>query len=51
MSEQRLSLWTAEEDLEEEVDLSMAIGNYGPNIYDDGANPSKSQFFVNIVPS
>jgi len=51
MSEQRLSLWNAEEDLEEEVDLSMAIGNYGPNIYDDGASPSKSQFSVNIVPS
>ena len=36
MSEQRLSLWNAEEDLEEVVDLSIAIGNYGPNVYDDG---------------
>ncbi len=36
MSEQRLSLWNAEEDLEEVVDLSLAIENYGPNVYDDG---------------
>lgn len=35
MSEQRLALWNAEDDLEE-VDLSIAIGNYGPSVYDDG---------------
>jgi translation initiation factor 3 subunit L len=39
MPEQRLALWNAEEDLEEEVDLSMAIGSYGPSVYDDGENP------------
>jgi hypothetical protein len=38
MSEQRLALWNAEEDLEEEVDLSLAIGSYGPSVYDDGKN-------------
>jgi len=36
MSEQRLALWNAEEDLEEEVDISMAVGSYGPTVYDDG---------------
>ena len=38
MAEQRLALWNAEEDLEEEVELSMAIGSYGPSVYDDGEN-------------
>jgi len=37
MAQQRLALWNAEEDLEDEVDLSIAIGNYGPNVqYEDG---------------
>lgn len=36
MAEQRLSLWNAEDDLEEEVDLSIDIGSYGPIVYDDG---------------
>lgn len=38
MAEQRLALWNAEDDLEEEVDLSIAIGSYGPAVYDDGEN-------------
>ena len=47
MSEQRLSLWNAEEDLEEVVDLSLAIGNYGPNVYDDGL-PALSFIFSHL---
>jgi hypothetical protein len=36
MAQQRLALWNAEEDLEEEVDL-LTIGNYGQNMqYEDG---------------
>lgn len=40
MSQQRMALWAAEEIDEElqDVDLSLAIGNYGQNgMYDDGA--------------
>ena len=40
MSQQRMALWAAEEideDLQD-VDLTLAIGNYGQNgMYDDGA--------------
>ena len=32
MAQQRLALWNTEEDLEEDVDLSIAIGNYGQNM-------------------
>jgi len=32
MAQQRLALWNTEEDLEEDADLSIAIGNYGQNI-------------------
>jgi translation initiation factor 3 subunit L len=39
MSQQRMALWAAEEideDLQD-VDLSLAVGNYGQNgMYDDG---------------
>lgn len=39
MAQQRMALWAAEEideDLQD-VDLSLAIGNYGQNgLYDDG---------------
>ena len=36
MAQQRLALWNAEDDLEEDVDL-LTIGNYGQNIqYEDG---------------
>jgi translation initiation factor 3 subunit L len=42
MSQQRMALWAAEEideDLQD-VDLSLAIGNYGQNgQYDDGGSP------------
>lgn len=38
MSQQRLALWNTEEDLEEDVDLSIAIGNYGQAVYDDGTS-------------
>lgn len=35
--QQRISLWTTEPDLDEDVDLSLAIGNYGQNaMYEDG---------------
>lgn len=41
MAQQRKALWEA--DLDEElhdVDLNIAIGNYGQNgLYDDGAHP------------
>jgi len=37
MAQQRLALWAAEADIDEDVDLSLAIGNYGQNgLYDDG---------------
>ncbi|KAL0958932.1 hypothetical protein HGRIS_014248 [Hohenbuehelia grisea] len=38
MAQQRMALWAAEADIEEDlqdVDLSLAIGNYGQNAYDD----------------
>jgi len=36
MAQQRLALWNAEDDLEEDVDL-LTIGNYGQNVqYEDG---------------
>ena len=42
MAQQRLALWNAEDDLEEEVDL-LTIGNYGQNVqYEDG----KFSFFI-----
>jgi translation initiation factor 3 subunit L len=37
MAQQRMALWAAEADIDEDVDLSLAIGNYGQNgHYDDG---------------
>ena len=42
MAQQRLALWNAEDDLDEDVDL-LTIGNYGQNIqYEDG----KFSFYV-----
>ena len=36
MAQNRVALWTAE-DLEEDVDLSLALGSYGQNgPYNDG---------------
>ena len=36
MAQQRLALWNAVDDMEEEVDL-LTIGNYGQNMqYEDG---------------
>ena len=32
MAQQRLSLWNAEEDIEGDVDLSIAMGNYDPTV-------------------
>ena len=37
MAQQRMALWAAEADIDEDVDLSLAIGNYGQDgLYDDG---------------
>ena len=37
MAQQRMAIWAAEADLDEDVDLSLAIGNYGQNDhYEDG---------------
>ena len=45
MAQQRLALWNAEDDLEEDVDL-LTIGNYGQNIqYEDGEFFSLFFFF------
>lgn len=45
MAQQRLALWNAEEDLEEDVDL-LTIGNYGQNIqYEDGEHSFSFSFF------
>lgn len=32
MAQQRLSLWNAEEDIEGDVDLSIAMGNYDQTV-------------------
>jgi hypothetical protein len=38
MSQQRMQLWAAEADIDEDVDLNLAIGSYGQSDrYDDGA--------------
>ena len=48
MAQQRLALWNAEDDLEEDVDL-LTIGNYGQNIqYEDGKF-SFSFYIYNIM--
>lgn len=40
MAQQRMSLW-ATEDIDEDVDLSLAIGNYGQHgAYEDGTKIS-----------
>ena len=41
MSQPRVSLWATEEiDEDLQVDVNLAIGNYGQNgLYDDGAHP------------
>lgn len=42
MAQQRMPLWAAEADIEEDihdVDLSLAIGNYGQGAYDEGKHP------------
>ncbi|EAU86804.1 eukaryotic translation initiation factor 3 subunit 6 [Coprinopsis cinerea okayama7 len=40
MSQQRMALWAAEADIDEDVDLSLAIGNYGQNDhYEDAPIP------------
>jgi translation initiation factor 3 subunit L len=38
--QQRMPLWAAEAQIDEDmqdVDLNMAIGNYGQNVHDQGA--------------
>lgn len=41
MAQQRMALWAAEADIDEDVDLSLAIGNYGQNgHYEDGESDS-----------
>lgn len=36
-----MALWAAEADIDEDVDLSLAIGNYGQNgHYEDGESDS-----------
>ena len=49
MAQQRLALWNAEDDLEEDVDL-LTIGNYGQNIqYEDGELIFFLFFFIVMV--
>jgi len=37
MAQQRMALWATEADIDEDVDLSLALGNYGQDgHYDDG---------------
>jgi hypothetical protein len=37
MAQQRMALWAAEADIDEDVDLSLALGNFGQSDhYDDG---------------
>jgi hypothetical protein len=39
-TQQRMPLWAAEAEIDEDmhdVDVNLAIGNYGQNLYDQGA--------------
>lgn len=39
MAQQRMALWAAEADIDEDVDLSLAIGSFGPSgHYEDGTS-------------
>jgi translation initiation factor 3 subunit L len=45
MAQQRMALWATEADIDEDVDLSLALGNYGPSDhYDD----SKTAVFTRM---
>lgn len=33
-----MPIWAAEADIDEDVDLSLAIGNYGQGHFEDGAS-------------
>ncbi|KAF9465863.1 eukaryotic translation initiation factor 3 subunit 6 [Collybia nuda] len=43
MAQQRMALWAAEADLDEDVDLSLAIGNYGQNGHFEDAHIQQPQ--------
>ncbi|KAF8908097.1 eukaryotic translation initiation factor 3 subunit 6 [Gymnopilus junonius] len=43
MAQQRLALWNAEEDLEEDVDLTMALENYTQEMHYDDSQISQPQ--------
>ncbi|PFH51645.1 hypothetical protein AMATHDRAFT_142043 [Amanita thiersii Skay4041] len=43
MTPNRIALWAAEADIEEDVDLSLAIGNYGQNGHYDDAHIQQPQ--------
>lgn len=38
MAHQQMPIWAAEADIDEDVDLSLAIGNYGQGHFEDGAS-------------
>ena len=49
MAQQRMAIWAAEADLDEDVDLSLAIGNYGQNDhYEDCAYICNFHTFVDF---
>ncbi|KAF8634026.1 hypothetical protein AX17_004291 [Amanita inopinata Kibby_2008] len=43
MAQNRMALWAAEADIEEDVDLSLALGNYGQNGHYDDAHIQQPQ--------
>lgn len=52
--QQRMPLWAAEQEIDEDmhdVDLNLAIGNYGQNVYDQGPSIRGSVLRVFLKPS
>jgi len=39
MSNQRVPIWAADADLDDDDELNFVIGNYGQNNFEDGALP------------
>lgn len=38
MAHQQMPIWATDADIDEDVDLSLAIGNYGQGHFEDGAS-------------
>jgi translation initiation factor 3 subunit L len=51
MAQQRMELWAAEADIDEDVDLSLALGNYGQNGHYDDSEVAFTIFLHDSHPS